>query len=45
MTAGIVLCSWTVDSGYMPFSGLICRSCGSLVGCIRFWALVVAREK
>ena len=26
VTAGILLCSWTVDSGYMPFSGRMCRS-------------------
>lgn len=32
MTAGA---SCMVDSGYMPFSGRMERSAGSLVGCVR----------
>lgn len=32
VTAGVVD-SWTVDSGYMPLAGTMCRRAGSVVGC------------
>jgi hypothetical protein len=33
VTAGPCACSWTVDSGYIPFTGTMCRRAGSVVGC------------
>ena len=44
VTAGIFWCSCTVDSGYMPFAGRICRNCASLVGLGRFAAAGCERE-
>ena len=36
--------SWIVDSGYIPFCGMMCRSWGSVVGCGSSGELGCGRE-
>lgn len=38
VTAGTAEASFTVASGYMFFGGLMCRSAGSWLGCMRLCA-------
>jgi hypothetical protein len=37
VTAGTICVSLTADSGYMFLGGLMCRNCGSFVGCGRLF--------